>query len=346
MTVRFVELPGGGELAAAVAGIRDDLVCVVPPGTGTVDPAQVEAIYAALDARVVLAASPEPCGSAPPVEAPTPYRYVAPAVIGPPAALGALGRGDADSLARAYLGGADLELDVFAELFLVRDGTGTDAVAVGDGIIATATGTTPAVVIGGIDDLPRPAEFDMVVDYARGTRAAQPAEVVAPEILSTGFWTPEMCLELIRAAEVAGDWGSDVDDPVPGLEVSLRVLHPGLFAHVEDHLARSVFPRWREVWPDIAWNGLHDAFVIKYVAGTEVSNLPLHHDVAQISASVRLNTGYSGGALEFPRQSWDNAAVAVGDLVAWPSLVTHPHRSTSVTRGVKYGLTLWLRIPN
>jgi hypothetical protein len=35
----------------------------------------------------------------------------------------------------------------------------------------------------------------------------------------------------------------------------------------------------------------------------------------------------------------------VGDLVAWPSLVTHPHRGNPVTAGVKYALTIWFALP-
>ena len=155
-----------------------------------------------------------------------------------------------------------------------------------------------------------------------------------------------MCAEVIRAAEAVEAWGSDAEDPVPGLELSLAAISLRLFTHVEDHLEREVLPGWREVWPEMAWNGLHDAFIIKYTTG-ETSELPLHHDVAEVSGAVRLNDGYEGGALEFPRQGWDNRAVAVGDLVAWPSLVTvtHPHRSRPVTGGVKYALTIWTRLP-
>jgi len=68
--------------------------------------------------------------------------------------------------------------------------------------------------------------------------------------------------------------------------------------------------------------------------------------VAQVSASVRLNDGYAGGALEFPRQGFNNASTPVGTLVAWPSLVTHPHRSVPVRRGVKYSLTVWFELPH
>ena len=104
-------------------------------------------------------------------------------------------------------------------------------------------------------------------------------------------------------------------------------------------------PALLATWPAIEYAGLRDAFVIKFTPGGQAA-LPLHHDVAQVSASVRLNDGYEGGALEFPRQGFSTAEVPVGTLVAWPSLVTHPHRSAPVRRGVKYSLTIWFELPH
>ena len=46
-------------------------------------------------------------------------------------------------------------------------------------------------------------------------------------------------------------------------------------------------------------------------------------------------------ALELADLDW-----RTGEFVVWPSLVTHPHRSTPVRRGVKYGLTLWWKLPD
>jgi hypothetical protein len=151
-------------------------------------------------------------------------------------------------------------------------------------------------------------------------------------------------MTIVRAAEAVGAWTPDEDDPVPGNEVSLAAISPRLFAHVEDHLAAHVMPLVNEVWPVAEFAGLRDAFVIKYVPGG-AGGLRLHHDVAQISASARLVDGYEGGALEFPRQAFDNASVPVGHLLLWPSLVTHPHVAAPVSDGVKYGLTVWFAIP-
>jgi predicted 2-oxoglutarate/Fe(II)-dependent dioxygenase YbiX len=60
---------------------------------------------------------------------------------------------------------------------------------------------------------------------------------------------------------------------------------------------------------------------------------------------VKLNDNYEGALLDFPRQNFTNAQLPVGSLLAWPSLVTHPHGSTPITSGVKYSLTIWFELP-
>jgi hypothetical protein len=105
-----------------------------------------------------------------------------------------------------------------------------------------------------------------------------------------------------------------------------------------------MWPAVRRWWPLVDYHGLRDAFVIKYAIGAQ-EELRMHHDVAQVSASIKLNDGYEGGALDFPRQGWNTADLPVGTLVAWPSLVTHPHAGTSLVAGTKYSLTIWCELP-
>ena len=226
----------------------------------------------------------------------------------------------------------------------------TETLTLNGGVLDLVSGVAVAVMVdapsdvkaavAGADgrDLARLLRYDDAIDPPGWYR------VVADEIVEMPFWRHEFCLTVVRAAEAAGVWSSDPDDPVPGKEVSLAAISPRLFAHVEEHLAARVMPLLNEVWPLAAFAGVHDAFVIKYVAGGSGA-LRMHHDVAQISMSVRLVDGYEGGALEFPRQDFTNAGVPVGHLIAWPSLVTHPHASAPVLDGVKFGLTVWLAIP-
>jgi hypothetical protein len=356
-----IEFSGLAALDAALADVpRESIVLAVPPGTTVVDIDDALAAYDALDGEIVLAAGAIPpvapsVAAAHPIVS-TPYRYLAgDALAGPAGGLRELARSaaqrggsDVEALTEMFLEGADVELDIGASVFVTLDGTGTDVFTLGGRPFAAPTGTFPPVVIGdgGIRRADERDDMLRVLGYEGAIADGEPKpSLLAPELVALTFWSIEQCSAVIRAAEACGAWASDPDDPVPGSEISLAQISPRLFAAVEEHVGEIVVPALRDVWPEFAWNGLHDAFVIKYAGGGDASSLPLHHDVAQISGSVRLNDGYVGGALEFPRQGWDNRDVAVGDLVAWPSLVTHPHRGLPVERGVKYGVTLWFALP-
>ena len=74
-------------------------------------------------------------------------------------------------------------------------------------------------------------------------------------------------------------------------------------------------------------------------------HLRMHHDVAQVSASIKLNDDYEGGELHFPRQGVTNRTLGIGEVVSWPSLVTHPHETLPLRTGTKYALTIWFELP-
>jgi hypothetical protein len=131
---------------------------------------------------------------------------------------------------------------------------------------------------------------------------------------------------------------------VPGYEISLAVIAPRLFEAVENDIGVRMWPAIRQWWPYVDYHGLRDAFIIRYALG-EQENLRMHHDVAQVSASIKLNDDYVGAALEFPLQKFSTEDVPVGDLIVWPSLVTHPHECTQLQSGVKYSLTVWCELP-
>jgi hypothetical protein len=126
--------------------------------------------------------------------------------------------------------------------------------------------------------------------------------------------------------------------------VSLAAISPALYQRVQDDLGARIWPQLRTVWPLIDYHGLRDAFVIRYAMG-EQESLREHHDVAQVSATVKLDGDHEGAELRFPRQGVDNSLVPVGSLLAWPSLVTHPHETAPLRRGVKHGLTIWFELP-
>jgi hypothetical protein len=189
------------------------------------------------------------------------------------------------------------------------------------------------------DDLQQVFGYHGAVDERTGVTEA------AADVLVIPCWTPQFCTTLVRAAEAIGAFEPQPDDPVPGHEVSLAVISPKLFETVQSDFGHRIWPQIQTVWPYVDYYGLRDAFVIRYAPG-EQESLRIHHDVAQISGSIKLNDGYSGAALSFPRQRFDNSAVAVGEMLVWPSLVTHPHETAQLVNGVKYALTIWFELPS
>ena len=195
----------------------------------------------------------------------------------------------------------------------------------------------PAVGDEAIDDLQRVLGYVDAVDPVTGVTE------VAPDVLLVPCWTPAFCRAVVRAAEAVG-FTPDPDDPVPGHEVSLAAISPRLYQAAEVDFGVRIWPQLQQVWPLVEYRGLRDAFVIRYAAG-EQEHLRLHHDIAQVSATVRLTDEYEGAELRFPRQGWDNRDQPVGSLLAWPSLVTHPHETLPLRRGVKHALTVWFELP-
>ena len=191
---------------------------------------------------------------------------------------------------------------------------------------------------GCVDDLER------ILGYSDAIDASTPIAKVADELFAMSCWTPQFCSALIRAAEVAGGFSVQPGDPVPGHEISLALISPRLFEAVQDDMGMRIWPQLQQHWPLIDYHGINDVFIIKYEKGGQ-EELRQHHDVAQVSASIKLNDTYEGALLEFPRQDFTNAQLPVGSLLAWPSLVTHPHGSTPITNGTKYSLTIWFELP-
>lgn len=192
---------------------------------------------------------------------------------------------------------------------------------------------------------PGPDVLQQLLGYRGVADLRSGVEEVAPDVLQLPFWTREFCATVVRAAEAVGGFEPQPDDPVPGHEVSLAVISPRLFEAVQQDLGMRIWPQLQTVWPYVDYHGLRDVFVIRYAAG-EQESLRVHHDVAQVSASVKLDDGYEGAELSFPRQGFDNSSVPVGELLVWPSLVTHPHETLPLRSGVKHALTVWFELPS
>jgi hypothetical protein len=275
--------------------------------------------------------------------------------VGPASALVALLQGEV----------LEAGLDEGRVLFHQLDGPDPDLLDVADRVVHLPTGGEPVILVGPSAGLAGPcgprADADRWRQALSWSAAGVPvAAAPAAEILTMPLWSPARCRALVTLAEAAGAdeivwrqpfpgpgrWAADPDDPVPGSELPLLALSPALFAAVAAEVDERVVPALRAHWPTFAWCGLDDAFVIRTAPAIEAADpLDLHHDVAQISASLVLSADHRGGGIEFPRQGWSTAACPVGELVVWPSLVTHPHRGLPVISGVRYGLTLWFSLP-
>lgn len=196
------------------------------------------------------------------------------------------------------------------------------------------------------DHLDETDDLARLLAYRDAAVPVGPGDVVevAPDIVQFPCWTPAFCAAIVRAAELVGRFEPDPDDPVPGHEVSLAAISPRLVDHLQVDMGRRVWPLLQERWPLVEYHGVRDAFVIRYEPGGQ-QDLRLHHDIAQVSASIRLDDDYEGAELAFPRQGWDNARQPVGSMVAWPSLVTHPHEVRPLRAGTKHGLTIWFELP-
>lgn len=187
-------------------------------------------------------------------------------------------------------------------------------------------------------------DLERILAYREATDSSSEIRKVADEIFALSCWTPEFCGALIRSAELTGAFQPNPHDPVPGHEVSLAVISPQLFKAVELDFAARIWPSLKTQWPMVDYFGIQDVFVIKYEVGRQ-EELRMHHDVAQVSASIKLNDDYQGAELEFPRQNFSNREMKIGEMIVWPSLVTHPHRSAPILRGVKYSATVWFELP-
>jgi hypothetical protein len=260
-------------------------------------------------------------------------------------------QGDADLIATVLLeGGHPLILDTAAQVFHVLDGTATDAVAAAGR--AHSGGEQPLVVLDPVPGAPSLVRLQADLDDTGGWQlarllryegAADPDETVwmpADDILVIPFWTPPFCATIVRAAEVAGMWTSLDDQASPRSEVPLIELSPRLMALTEQDLRTRIWPLVASQWPQAAAADLHDAVIVRQEAGDAPAGLDQLDEEDEVGMALRLNDGYSGDGVVFPRQGWGNREAPLGSLSIWPAGLTHPHRLESVTRGVQYQLSL------
>jgi GR25 family glycosyltransferase involved in LPS biosynthesis len=171
-------------------------------------------------------------------------------------------------------------------------------------------------------------------------------KTIGPDILLMKFMTKEMCVDMIKLAELTAKKGDGFrplpGDAYPAQEIRIREMDRNLYYAIEDNLEKYVYPALERYYKPLKMFGIKDLFIIKYNKKTQKS-LALHNDISLVSGSVKLNDSYTGAELYFPRQQMYNRDIEIGDLLLWPSQVTHPHESLPIYEGTKYSLVLWTK---
>lgn len=165
---------------------------------------------------------------------------------------------------------------------------------------------------------------------------------VGPDILHTKFMTPAFVEYILLLCTELNTWAPNKRD----IKYATQDIHfsrelPALQEIIEDQLNKVVWPKVAEWWSIPSFE-VSDLFAIRYTLDTQTC-LKLHHDDSFITGSVKLNNDYKGAELVFPKKNFSNKNIEVGDLIIWPSNITHLHCSTELLEGEKYSLTIWTR---
>ena len=169
---------------------------------------------------------------------------------------------------------------------------------------------------------------------------------VAQDIIVLPFWSEYECNFLIKWANKAGGFKPLPQDvktgSAPGQELRLNHVNDGMYVdQYKKEVVERLFPIIRKFWHPVSPVNLRMPFIIKYTMDTQREMSP-HHDSALVSLVIKLNDNYEGGVLSFPRQSWDTGGLNVGDVVLFPSAVTHVHQVKPITSGERYSFTGWI----
>lgn len=165
---------------------------------------------------------------------------------------------------------------------------------------------------------------------------------IGPDILHTPFLTEEYCSILVSLLQENNSWKKNpTDTKFSTRDIYIEKAYPDLFSIINDYLDSEVWPKVSEFW-EVGDFSVDTMFAIEYTLDTQKS-LKAHHDRSFITGSVKLNNEYRGAELVFPKKEFSNGDIPTGDLLIWPSNVTHLHKCTELREGKKYSLTIWTK---
>ena len=169
---------------------------------------------------------------------------------------------------------------------------------------------------------------------------------VAPDIYHTKFLNETIVEALVGLLREDINWKRGVyDRRYATHDIALDKFYPDIYDLIKEQFDNMVIPAMSGVWSFGHKPEADTIFAVKYSEDTQIG-LNEHIDEGCISGSIKLNTEYKGGVLEFRRQKYSNKDVGIGDLIIWPSPLTHPHLSTDVQEGEKYAVTIWTDAKN
>ena len=163
----------------------------------------------------------------------------------------------------------------------------------------------------------------------------------ASDIFHTKFLNEEIATALANLLKEDENWKKGVyDRRYATHDIPLDKYYPDMYDLIKEQFDNMVLPAMSNVWSFGHKPEADTIFAVKYSEETQ-KGLKEHVDTGCVSGSIKLNNDYKGGILEFRRQNYSNKNVEVGDLIIWPSQLTHPHLCTDVQEGEKYAITIW-----
>jgi len=153
--------------------------------------------------------------------------------------------------------------------------------------------------------------------------------------------TNEFCKDIIKDAELFGDWTSNRHDHYPTHDILLEKFgYNDVYNLILDNYLHTVA---RYIWglEGDPWLRMEtESFIVKYDNGSagNMNNLAIHSDGCEYSCILSLNEDYEGGGTWFPKQ---NTLIKnnTGTVSLFPQMVTHRHGARPVESGVRYIIT-------
>jgi len=159
-------------------------------------------------------------------------------------------------------------------------------------------------------------------------------EEIGPEIYRFPLFTEEFCQLVMEHAEETGEWTKARHAFYPTTDILLEDIKlKDMYNWV---LHEYCHPIARHIWglEGTSWKrATSEDFIARY-KDTDQAALDIHHDHADYTFTVGLNTDYEGGGTWFPRQQI-LANPKSGYCTLFPS-VTHRHGGRPTTKGTRY----------